>query len=137
MSTTTNATYVYDSKRKSPSGYETKVRVYECENCEDCQYKPQCTKAQGNKKISFSQIFATKRQKSLENITSPLGIVLRMNRSIQVEGIFGVLKRDYKFRRFLTRGKQSVKVEFILLCFGYNLNKLHQSIQTQSLGVTP
>ena len=35
-----------------------------------------------------------------------------------------------------TREKQSVKVEFMLLCFGYKLNKLHKSIQTQSLGVT-
>ncbi|MGH4124807.1 MAG: transposase [Clostridium sp.] len=53
-----------------------------------------------------------------------------------MEGIFGVLKENYGFRRFLTRGKQSVKVKFLLLCFGYNLNKLHKSIQTQSLGVT-
>ena len=54
----------------------------------------------------------------------------------RVEGVFGVLKEDYGFRRFLTREKQSVKVEFMLLCFGYKLNKLHKSIQTQSLGVT-
>ncbi|WP_164959988.1 transposase [Clostridium estertheticum] len=92
--------YLNHTKRKSPSGYETKVRVYECENCEDCQYKPRCTKAQGNKKISFSQTFATKRQQSLENITSPLGIVLRMNRSIQVEGVFGVLKEITDFEDF-------------------------------------
>jgi len=128
--------YMYDSKRKSQSGYETKVRVYECENCKDCQYKPRCTKAQGNKKISFSPTFAAKRQQSLDNITSPLGIVLRMNRSIQVEGVFGVLKEDYGFRRFLTRGKQSVKTEFMLLCFGYNVNKLHRNIQTQNAGTT-
>jgi hypothetical protein len=59
-----------------------------------------------------------------------------MNRSIQVEGVFGVLKEDYGFRRFLTREKQSVKVEFMLLCFGYKLNKLHKIMKTQSLGVT-
>ncbi|CAG9711101.1 MULTISPECIES: transposase [Clostridium] len=38
-----------------------------------------------------------------------------MNRFIQVEGGFGVLKSDYEFNRFLTRGKNSVKTEFILL----------------------
>ena len=26
-------------------------------------------------------------------------------------------------------GKNSVKTEFILLCFGYNINKLHSKIQ--------
>ena len=35
-----------------------------------------------------------------------------------------------------SREKQSVKFEFMLLCFGYKLNKLHKSIQIQSLGVT-
>ena len=57
-----------------------------------------------------------------------------MNRSIQVEGAFGVLKNDYEFNRFLTRGKNSVKTEFILLCLGYNINKFHSKIQNQRLG---
>ena len=57
-----------------------------------------------------------------------------MNRSIQVEGAFGVLKNDYVFNRFLTRGNSSVKTEFILLCFGYNINKLHSKIQNERSG---
>ena len=48
-----------------------------------------------------------------------------MNRSIQVEGAFGVLKQDYGFRRLLTRGRENVKTEMLLLCFAYNINKLH------------
>lgn len=40
-----------------------------------------------------------------------------MNRSIQVERAFGVLKQDYGFRRFLTRGKENVEVEMLLLCY--------------------
>lgn len=50
-----------------------------------------------------------------------------MNRSIQVEGAFGVLKQDYGFRRFLTRGVENVKVEMLLLCFSFNINKLHNN----------
>ena len=61
----------------------------------------------------------------MKNITSEKGILLRMNRSIQVEGAFGVLKQDYGFRRFLTRGNENVKIEMLLLCFAYNVNKLH------------
>ncbi|WP_238907243.1 transposase, partial [Clostridium sp. YIM B02506] len=41
------------------------------------------------------------------------------------------LKSNYEFKRFLTRGKNSVKTEFILLCFGYNINKLHSQIQNE------
>jgi transposase len=58
-----------------------------------------------------------KREISYKNITTEFGTKLRMNRSIQVEGAFVVLKSDYEFNRFLTRGKNSVQTEFILLCF--------------------
>ena len=66
---------------------------------------------------------------SYENIVSETGIRYRMNRSIQVEGAFGVLKNDYGFQRFLLRGKTKVKLEILLLCMGYNINKLHSKIQ--------
>ena len=70
-----------------------------------------------------------------ENILSEKGILYRMNRSIQqVEGAFGVLKNDYEFQRFLLRGKTKVKLEILLLCMGYNLNKLHAKIQNERIG---
>jgi transposase len=115
--------------RTSATGYRAEITVYESEDCSGCQYKSKCTKAQGNRKMQVSKTFIAKRQVSYENIKSRKGIVLRLNRSIQVEGAFGVLKNDYQFNRFLTRGKNSVKNEFIILCFGYNINKLHAKIQ--------
>lgn len=69
-----------------------------------------------------------------ENILSEKGILYRMNHSIQVEGAFGVLKNDYEFQRFLLRGKTKVKLEILLLCMGYNLNKLHAKIQNERTG---
>lgn len=122
--------------RTSKSGYKSQVKIYECENCNDCLIKSKCTRAKGNKQLHVSPVFMEKRELSLSNISSPQGIKLRMNRSIQVEGAFGVLKQDYGFRRFLTRGKANVKIEFLLLCFGYNLNKLHRKIQNDKCGVS-
>ena len=49
--------------------------------------------------------FLKKRQESHENIQSEKGILNWMNRSIQVEGAFGILKNDYEFQKFLLRGK--------------------------------
>ncbi|MBQ2881698.1 MAG: transposase, partial [Clostridia bacterium] len=45
---------------------------------------------------------------------------LRVNRSIQVEGVFGILKQDFRFKRFLMRGK----TQFFLLAFAFNVEKL-------------
>ena len=67
-------------------------------------------------------------------IQSKAGILLRINRSIQVEGAFGVLKQDMGFRRFVLRGNLKVHTEFLLLCMGYNLNKLHSKIQNDRCG---
>ncbi|MBT9177293.1 MAG: hypothetical protein DDT20_01626 [Firmicutes bacterium] len=44
-------------------------------------------------------------------ITTEEGIMLRTNRSIQVEGAFAVLKQDMGFRRFLLRGRVKVETE--------------------------
>ena len=125
---------LYIRKQKSKSGYESEVTVYECEDCSGCPYKSKCTKAKGNKRLYLSKSFLEKRQESYENILSETGIRYRVNRSIQVEGAFGVLKNDYGFQRFLLRGKTKVKLEILLLCIGYNINKLHEKIQKGRTG---
>lgn len=124
----------FTKHQKSKNGYKSEVTVYECENCEGCPYKEKCTRAKGNKKLYVSKKFIEQRQKSYENIMSEQGVLYRMNRSIQVEGAFGVLKNDYEFQRFLMRGKTKVKIEILLLCMGYNINKLHAKIQGDRLG---
>ena len=122
------------SKRKTTSGYESEITTYRCEDCTECPMKAQCTKAKGNRQIEVSKEFIKKRKRSQENIQSQKGIILRVNRSIQSEGAFGVLKQNMKFTRFLTRGTQNVKTETLLLCFGYNINKLHSKIQSERCG---
>ena len=115
--------YIKNSKTKS--GYISEKTVYGTMACENCPNKHLCTKSEKGRTLQRAKLFADFRNKSFENITTPKGIELRMNRSIQVEGAFGVLKQDYGFRRFLTRGKENVEVEMLLLCFAFNINKLH------------
>ena len=125
---------VYVGTRKSKSGFESEITYYECESCEGCPYKKSCTRAKGNRKISLSKKFIEQRKQSLENITSPMGILLRTNRSIQSEGAFGVIKENYKFRQFLLRGNEKVSTEITLLAIAYNINKYHHKIQDNRTG---
>jgi transposase len=62
----------------------------------------------------------------IQNLQTDLGIELRIQRSIQVEGAFGVIKENMGMRRFRRRGIDNVKFEFILVAIGYNLSKLHK-----------
>ena len=61
-------------------------------------------------------------------------ILLRMNRSIQSEGAFGVVKQDYGFRQFLLRGRKKVLTEILLVAMAYDINKLHARIQQSRTG---
>lgn len=121
-------------KSKTDSGYETELTEYECESCEGCPVKSKCTKAAGNRRIKVSKKFLAQREISLANIISPKGMVLRINRSIQAESAFGVMKEDLGFRRFLTRGQVNISTEFMLLCFGFNINKLYSKTMNGKLG---
>ena len=125
---------VYTGKRVSKSGFESEVTYYECESCEGCPYKKNCTRAKGNRKMQISKKFLRQRKESLERITSPTGNLLRMNRSIQAEGAFGVIKQDYGFRQFLLRGNKKVRTEILLVAIAYNINKLHNKIQKNRTG---
>jgi hypothetical protein len=125
---------VYVGTRKSTSGFESEITYYECEGCEGCPFKKRCTKSKGNRKLQVSKKFIEQRKQSLERITSEKGILLRMNRSIQAEGAFGVIKQDYGFRQFLLRGSKKVFTEILLVAMGYNINKLHSKIQRNCTG---
>lgn len=123
------------SKKSSKSGYTSELTIYECESCDGCPVKTSCTKSAYNKRLKLSRLFIKYRSESLANITSAKGILLRINRSIQAEGAFGALKEDHRFRRFLLRGKKNVRIEFLLMSLGHNINKLHNKIQNDRCGM--
>jgi hypothetical protein len=75
----------------------------------------------GNRRMELSKSFIEKRQKSYGNIITEKLIHHRINRSIQVEGAFGVLKSDYGFNRFLARGKNNVKPSLFIYVWGITL----------------
>ncbi len=121
-------------KTKTSSGYISEKTMYQCESCEGCPHKAQCIKhnarcntplEERTKRFELSKTFKKQREEMLKRITTKQGILLRTNRSIQVEGAFGVLKEDMGFRRFLTRGTANVRTEILLLCLAYNVQKLH------------
>lgn len=130
--------FTHTSHKETKSGFSREVRHYEASDCKACPVRDQCTRAklENNKKVQFSRQFNDYRENSSLNIKSEKGIVLRMNRSIQVEGAFGVIKQDYGFRRFLRKGIGNVKLEFLLIAFAYNVRKYHNKSKTKKSGVT-
>ena len=120
-------------KRKTKSGYEQQISLYQAENCANCPHKEHCTKAKGNRTIQVNRAFEAARAASWERITSEKGILLRINRSIQSEGAFGVLKEDRHFRRLRRRGAEGVFAEILLYAIAFNIEKLHAKEQSGRL----
>ncbi|MBR5045771.1 MAG: transposase, partial [Oscillospiraceae bacterium] len=61
----------------------------------------------------------------LNNLGSIHGALLRMNRSIQAEGTFGIMKFDRWYKRTVRRGMKSVMTELFLVSIGHNLYKYY------------
>ena len=132
----------YEKKGKTATGYRRTTTVYKCSDCSGCPYKTDCIKGnncktsmeQRNKTLYVSKTMKQKRAEDLERITSPYGIQLRVNRSIQAEGSFASVKEDMEFRRYMYRGKENVTAQSVILAIAHNINKLHNKIQSEKTG---
>jgi hypothetical protein len=64
------------------------------------------------------------RQQAKDNLLSEPGHTLRQQNSIKVETVFGDIKHNMGFRRFILRGLKKVEIESDLLCIARNPEKL-------------
>lgn len=110
--------------------YGRTEELYECESCEGCQHKSECSpKASGNRTIRMNEELTAIHEEVISNLESIHGALLRMNRSIQAEGTFGILKWDKSYKRLLRRGEKNVIVELTLISCGFNIYKYHNKKQ--------
>ncbi|WP_195609706.1 transposase [Mediterraneibacter glycyrrhizinilyticus] len=111
--------------RRSVRGnqYGRKEELYECEDCSGCPYAEKCKKTAKNRTVRINQELTAMHQEVIENLESIHGALLRMNRSIQAEGTFRIMKNDRWYKRIVRRGINSVKLEVLLVAIGHNLYK--------------
>lgn len=115
----------FENKDKH-SKHDVLAGHYRCEDCSGCSRRSECCKASAPnnlKELRVHKQYKEKRMISEANITTEEGVILRICRSIQVEGAFGLLKTDFGFWQFLTRGRKNVRTELFFLAMGFNLKK--------------
>lgn len=116
--------YLETKPYQSKNGFLSERRVYECLECAACPLKPKCTKAKGNRQMQVGFELRRYRQQAKDNLLSEQGMALRKLRSIEPETVFGDVKQNMGFRRFMLRGLKKVDVEWGLVCMAHNLRKL-------------
>ncbi|WP_268626269.1 transposase, partial [Paenibacillus alvei] len=112
-----------ESKQKTESGYEILLRHYRSQDCMSCPLKAACSKATGNREIRVSMQYLRYKQCVQEKLRSEEGYALSVRRMIEPESVFGQLKNNRGFRRFLLRGLSKVSLEVGWLSLAHNLLK--------------
>ena len=111
------------SKRTTKTGYIQQVKHYQSQNCQGCPLRGLCHKAKDNRIIERNFNLMRLKKKAKENLTSEIGIAHRKRRCWEVEAVFGNIKQNMNFKRFMLRGLGKVSVEANLIALAHNLKK--------------
>lgn len=116
--------YLYSKPIRS-NKYGRTEELYQCGNCSDCPHKEKCCKSKGNRVVRLNRELTIFHNEVLNNLNSVQGALLRMNRSIQAEGAYGLIKWNRAYTRARRRGLKGLILEISMISCGFNLHKYH------------
>ncbi|MDR2941660.1 MAG: transposase [Treponema sp.] len=119
-------TFKERKKKKTDSGYPITADKYECESYKYCRLKKRCTKAKGNRTVERNEQRLRLKRKAHRVLENEYYKPLRKRCSVEVETVFGQIKGNQGYRRFLLRGTAKVSTEWGLLALGYNLKQIYR-----------
>lgn len=116
-------TYTGEPIHKTATGFLQTYRQYQAQNCSTCPLNGACHKSEGNRTIQINTNLQRLKEKADRLLKSEQGIEKRKKRCFDVEPVFGNIKNNHHFRRFMLRGKQKVEIEWGLLAIAQNIRK--------------
>lgn len=116
-------TYIGERKHKTSTGFEQTSKAYQAQNCKGCPLNGACHKSKNNRIIEVNTNLQRLKKRADELLKSESGIEKRKKRCFDVEPVFGNIKNNHHFRRFMLRGKSKVAIEWGLLAIAQNIRK--------------
>ena len=110
-------------ERATSTGFVQRITKYQARNCAGCPLNGSCHKSRGNRIIEINHELLRLKEKANRKLLSEEGIKKRKQRCCDVEPVFGNIKNNHGFKRFMLRGKKKVTVEAGLLALAHNLRK--------------
>lgn len=110
--------------QKTANDYERSRAAYQATNCNGCPLRGACHKTSGNRTIVVSVKGLRLRAQATSRLQTKQGVSYRKKRCWDVESVFGNLKHNKGFRRFMLRGLEKVEIEVGLLAIAHNLMKI-------------
>ena len=115
---------VKESTRKTPNGYLQNKKFYQAQNCSGCPMRGPCHKQKTNRIIEVNPKLVRYKQMVREKLNSEIGLQYRSQRPVDVEAVFGDVKYNHGFNRFLLRGLEKTEIEAGLISLAHNLRKM-------------
>lgn len=109
---------------KTRTGYKITLSRYQAQNCNGCPLHGRCHKRKVNRIIEVSHRGRELKSKARDRLLSEKGITHRKRRPVDVEPVFGMIKNNRGFKRFMLRGIDKVNIEFGLIAIAHNLKKI-------------
>jgi len=110
-------------KKKTKTGFEQTIHRYQAQNCQGCPLRCLCHKAKYHRIIERNYNLIRLKAKAKEKLISQQGIAHRKQRCWDIEAIFGNIKHNMNFKRFILRGVDKVETEIGLIAMAHNLKK--------------
>ncbi len=89
--------------RQTATGYEQKIDRYQAKNCFGCQLRSLCHQSKYNRIIERNHKLVRLKAKAKQKLLSPEGVAHRKQRCWDVEAVFGNIKHNMNFKRFMLR----------------------------------
>lgn len=110
-------------KKKTKNGFEQEIHRYQAQNCQGCPLRSLCHKSKDSRIIERNYNLMRLKAKAKSLLNSEQGIAKRKQRCWDVEAVFGNIKHNMNFKRFMLRGIDKVSVEIGLIAIAHNLKK--------------
>jgi transposase len=117
-------TFKKQKRVKSRTGVYHIKRNYQAQNCKGCPMRGPCNKRKGNRELEIGPNWNRHKSSVQQRLNSETGKYYRSKRPVEVEPVFGMIKNNRKYRRFLLRGLEKVEIEAGLLALAHNLKKM-------------
>ena len=115
--------YIGTQVRQTDNGFLAQYKNYQAIRCDGCPLRGSCNKQKGNRILAVNQNLAKCKSKATELLKSEKGIYYRSKRGVDVEPVFGNIKYNKGFKRFLLKGIDKTEIETGLLALAHNLAK--------------
>lgn len=124
--------FVGTRQARSDLGFLTTYRKYHCNECEGCPSRKKCIKNPESKygrTLQVNEKLRAFKERASKMLCTEEGTRLRKKRSVDVETVFGDIKRNMGFTRFTLRGLKKAELEFRLVAMGHNIRKIMRVVE--------